>query len=506
MNGPIVLVIVICCFLCTTNSIPYDYWKIRAEILTAEQNSMLGGQLDLKYDEYIANDFLMAKKRAEFENAFKNLSLFLPGRNFIEARTEIKNSEVYKIIRAMPKGAVLHAHDTALVSADWIFWNITFRPNLYVCESSKNLLQLRFFEKPNNDCSWKLLSDLRKNKSIVDTINSRIYKQMTMLTKNPEMIYKDSDKVWSKFKQIFEFITPMLSYKPVYEDHYYEALKDHYMDNIMYIEIRSTLPNLYELNGTVYSSLETAMVYKKTTERFMSDYPNFVGAKLIYAPNRKVDENKFDEYLTILKALKEKFPTFLAGFDLVGQEDKGQPLAVFANKLRNLNPSIDYFFHAGETGWYGSSTDENLIDAVLLGAKRIGHGYALTKHPLVMEIIKQRGIAVEVNPISNQVLNLVKDLRNHPAAQLFANNFPVIVSNDDPGLWGSNALSYDFYLAFMGIMSQNSDLRALKQLALNSIIYSNMDTEQKNYASILWKKKWCDFIDKVVNSSQARQI
>lgn len=123
-----------------------------------------------------------------------------------------------------------------------------------------------------------------------------------------------------------------------------------------------------------------------------------------------------------------------------------------------------------------------------------------------MEIMKQRGIAVEVNPISNQVLSLVKDLRNHPAAQLFANNFPVIVSNDDPGLWGSKALSYDFYLAFMGIMSQNSDLRALKQLALNSITYSNMDAKQKDSVMILWKKKWCDFIDKLVNSSQTRQI
>ncbi|KAL2725889.1 adenosine deaminase 2-like [Vespula maculifrons] len=506
MNGLIVSVIVIFCFLYTANSIPYDYWTARAQILTSEQKSMLGGQLDFKHDERIANDFLMTKKRAEFENAFKNSSLFLPGRNFLEARTDIKNSEVYKIIRTMPKGAVLHAHDTALVSADWIFWNVTFRPNLYVCESSKGLLQLRFFEKPDDNCSWKLLSDLRKNKSIVDTINSKIYKQMTMLTKNPEVDYKDVDKAWSKFVQIFAFITPMLTYKPVYEDHYYEALKDLYMDNIMYIEIRSTLPNLYELNGTIYSSLETAMVYKKTTERFMSDYPNFVGAKLIYAPSRKVDEKKFDEYLTILKALKEKYPTFLAGFDLVGQEDKGQPLIVFANKLRSLDPSIDYFFHAGETDWYGSSTDENLIDAVLLGAKRIGHGYALTKHPLVMEIMKQRGIAVEVNPISNQVLSLVKDFRNHPAAYLFANNFPVVVSNDDPGLWGSKALSYDFYLAFMGIMSQNSDLRALKQLAINSIMYSNMDVEQKNNALVVWKKKWCDFIEQLVNSSQAQQI
>lgn len=68
MNGLIVSVIVIFCFLYTANSIPYDYWTARAQILTSEQKSMLGGQLDFKHDERIANDFLMTKKRAEFEN------------------------------------------------------------------------------------------------------------------------------------------------------------------------------------------------------------------------------------------------------------------------------------------------------------------------------------------------------------------------------------------------------------------------------------------------------
>ena len=43
------------------------------------------------------------------------------------------------------------------------------------------------------------------------------------------------------------------------------------------------------------------------------------------------------------------------------------------------------------------------MDAVLLNSTRIGHGYALYKHPLVMQLIKERDIAIEVNPISNQV-------------------------------------------------------------------------------------------------------
>ena len=96
----------------------------------------------------------------------------------------------------------------------------------------------------------------------------------------------------------------------------------------------------------------------------------------------------------------------MAGFDLVGQEDLGPPLKSFLEKfLINLsaNPTMKYFFHAGETNWYGTDVDENLIDAVLLNATRIGHGYALTKHPSVLKLAKTRRIPIEVCPISNQV-------------------------------------------------------------------------------------------------------
>jgi len=53
--------------------------------------------------------------------------------------------------------------------------------------------------------------------------------------------------------------------------------------------------------------------------------------------------------------------------------------------------------------WQETASDYNLVDALLLNTTRIGHGYALVKHPVLKEKIRQRGIAVEVNPISNQV-------------------------------------------------------------------------------------------------------
>lgn len=113
-------------------------------------------------------------------------------------------------------------------------------------------------------------------------------------------------------------------------------------------------------------------------------------------------------------------------------------------------------------------------------------------------MLKRNDIAVEVQPISSQVLRLVADPRNHPAAVLFSDNYPVVISSDDPSFWEATPLSHDFFVAFLGIASSRQDLRVLKQLAINSIKYSAMNNAEKLVAMVKWQTAWDKFVNEQV--------
>lgn len=107
---------------------------------------------------------------------------------------------------------------------------------------------------------------------------------------------------------------------------------------------------------------------------------------------------------------------------------------------------------------------------------------------------------MEINPISNQVLKLVDDFRNHPSAILFSDDYPIVISSDDPSFWEATPLSHDFYFAFLGIASAKQDLRTLKKLILNSFEYSSLNRVDKLSSHALWMKSWYKFVDDYVDN------
>lgn len=469
-----------------------DYWTERADFIKNEESLGIGSKLILSRKEEVVNKLLMTAKRLELKTAFLHPESFPPARHFFESKHDIEKSAVFNFISKMPKGGALHVHDTSLCSLDYVLYNVTYRDNLYGCVTHSGI-KLKFSSiKPNEDnLCWVSVKNMRSTAKSAKIFDDWLAQKLTLVTDNPVEKYPDINSVWKAFLGIFGTITPMITYKPVFMDYFYNALEEFYRDNVNYIEVRGTLPPVYDLDGKTYEPVQIIGILKQVADQFMKDYPEFIGIKYIFAPSRGVDNATMRNYIKTFNEIKSKYPEFVVGFDLVGQEDSGQPLAAFVDELSATN-DVKFFFHAGETNWNGLSTDLNLIDAVLLNTTRIGHGYALVKHPSVLKEIKNRGIAVEVNPISNQVLNLVKDIRNHPGQIFFAENYPVVVSSDDPGFWGAKGLSHDFYQAFMGMMSAGSDLRTLKALALNSFNYNALSPADKGEAinkfTLIWDK------------------
>lgn len=359
-----------------------DFTEKREQLLEKEARLSLGGSLKLTPQEETANRFLMKHKSDELDKGFKDISDFLPAASFLKISKDMEKRPVFKLLQKLPKGAVLHGHDTALVSAKYIVENITYRDNLYLKFDKNEVSEMRFFKQKPEDNKWKSAKDIRRQKG--KNYNNWMTKEVTL---HDQYVGLSVNDVWTKFIGLFIKITPMLTYLPVWKDHFYQTLKEFYDDNVSYLEFRGTLPELYELNGTTLNEIDACGVYVEVLAKFKKEYvkhDRFFDAKFIYAPLRFVNESEFQNYMRIAQKLKEKYPDFIAGFDLVGQEDLGQPLQKFTQGLLDLKKAnLDLFFHAGETKWSGSSTDKNLVDAVLLGTKRIGHGYAITKHPKV---------------------------------------------------------------------------------------------------------------------------
>lgn len=148
----------------------------------------------------------------------------------------------------------------------------------------------------------------------------------------------------------------------------------------------------------------------------------------------------------IASALLITLSDSVAGFDLVGAEDRANNIGFYSDELlafietcRKLKISIPFMFHAGETLLdTGGSKDpgkSNLYESAFLNAKRIGHGYSLLKHPHLVEEFKKRDICIELCPISNELLHLCRNIKEHPYPEILAAGIPCTVNADNPSLF-----------------------------------------------------------------------
>lgn len=471
--------------------------KCREALIEMEASMQTGGLMVLNEKEKRLNSRLLQMKKDEVLRAD-----FPPAMHFFKAKELIRKSPIFSLLQKMPKGGALHVHDFAMVDVEWVVKNVTYRPYCYMCSTDTRSIRFIFssqLPKPLPRCSpWVLLKSLRARTVNITNLDNSIMNNLTLFTNlDPEKVYPNQDIVWDRFEQAFLALWGLVTYAPVFRDYYYQSLTEFYNDNVMYVEVRALLPEIYELDGSTHDITWTLKTYQEVTRRFTAANPKFFGARIIFTIHRAVNSSVMARVVDEAMKLKRDFPDIMAGFDMVGREDKGRPLWYFRNELSlpsERGTVLPFFFHAGETNLEGAEVDQNVLDALLFNTSRIGHGFALSRHPIAKELSRKGGVALEVCPISNQVLKLVADLRNHPGAALMAENHPLVISSDDPAMFGASGLSYDFYEAFVGFGGLRSHVGTLKALAMNSIRYSSLTAQQQEKALVLWQESWDKFV------------
>jgi adenosine deaminase CECR1 len=321
--------------------------------------------------------------------------------------------------------------------------------------------------------------------------------------------YNTPMKIWLKFGSTFGVTDPIIRFVPIQKEYLRMFIRSSMDDGISYIEVRTSFFKKYILAEDAKTKLELRellLIFQEVTNEIKAEMKakgredDFAGLKIIYNTLRIISPEELESELEQCSRFKQEFPDLIAGFDLVGHEDGAEckPLIDYAEPLLRFaeqHPDIPFIFHAGETLGDGTAADMNLYDAILLGTKRIGHGFSLAKHPKLMQICREKKIAIEVCPISNEVLRLTSSMPMHPLPIIMNQGIPVVLSSDDPAMFNSMGLSFDFFQVL--VASEVTGLLTLGQMARDSITYSMLDERNKRTAMDAWERRWAKFVEEV---------
>ncbi|KAI1208116.1 Metallo-dependent hydrolase [Annulohypoxylon truncatum] len=355
-------------------------------------------------------------------------------------------------------------------------------------------------------------------------------------------------RAWEKFNGRTRMMKGLFNYEKAFRAYTRKCLEEFVKENVQYAEIR---PNFMKSNQVLrdngagsFNNFGLMEIIVEEYENFMKDIgdmdengkikdnrkldpqgnaicldnseiplgnghkPSLGGMKVIYCTPRSFAKPMVKEALGECIQMKKRWPQYIAGFDLVGEEayDKRFPLRYFEEEFRQFQKDcrteqveIPFLFHCGETP---DDIEGNLQCALDLDAKRIGHGYALPGKPDIMKQMKVKNVCVEACPISNMVLGLVEHMDEHRIYDLLAHEVHCSLNSDNGTLFEST-LSHDFYEVMVG--NQNMNLFGWRQLAKWSIDHSCLSPIERERILAEWERRWTEeFIPELLGKPTQR--
>jgi len=425
---------------------------------------------------------------------------------FDDFKAEATKEQLHQFLYEMPKGGDLHHHMTGSGFAEWWYeLGVSAAKDGYVYYTKVKLNNCREYGWKAYETipyhlifqtivksGWQALPACEREEYLplaeLNEVQKAAWMNAIRLDKPHEGREEFFETHWQRFGDLTA--NPYLQGDLIQRN--FQAFAD---EGLIYVEPQVTAFGYKTSDGTPIPPDDVAAILRERLAQ--SDVKatgltyRFQQAILRFLPN--AEQGLKDAYRFV--ADNEPY----VAVNMVGREDndKGYPLRFLPTlrALRHEYNNVRLSIHAGEV----DEPNDHIRDTLLLGADRIGHGLNLITDTDTMRLMRHGPYMVEINLISNLMLEYYTDYSQHPFPEYLRVGIPVALSTDDRGMWDST-MTDEFYVA---VTEFNLSWAEIKLLSENSLKYAFVDDAIKNELLQNFQKRIIEFEKKASSSGSA---
>lgn len=271
-------------------------------------------------------------------------------------------------------------------------------------------------------------------------------------------------KSLNEYLECFAYPVSLLQSKEALQTSVHRLIKRLSHDGLIYVEIRFA-PLLHTQKGLSQDEIVESAI--KGMNKALKEEGGKIKANLILCCMRNASE---EENLETVQIAKKYLGRGVVLLDLAGAE------AIFETKnfhgifkkARELN--IPFTIHAGE-----AQGADSVLEAVNMGAVRIGHGVRSVEDEKVFQMMCERKIPFEFCPISNLQTKALKDIKDLPLRRCLSEGGVCTINTDNLTVSGTS-IHQEFTL-----LKKTFDLRKeeVHQLLSNSVRAAMVSSKEK---------------------------
>ncbi len=240
----------------------------------------------------------------------------------------------------------------------------------------------------------------------------------------PELSAAD-EKGWFRFQRLYDVARAVLRTEDDVRRLVREAAEDDRRDGGVWLEIQVDPSGYAARFGGITAFTELVLDAVEVASREVG-----IGMAVVIAANRT--RHPLDAR-TLARLAAQYAGRGVVGFGLSNDERRGVT-EEFAPAFRIAERAgLLLVPHGGEL--LGADSARTCLES--LHADRLGHGIRSVEDPAVLDLVVERGVALEVCPVSNVALGVYSDLGSVPLPDLLEAGATVALGADDPLLFGS---------------------------------------------------------------------